>query len=609
MNIFHLYVVVVALLLGLFSVTTNTLPTSKDVPSIDKDTAGEIKQGILIESDENEDGMNGVAEGKDGTDEEDENTESVDPPFVHTKIIRMDKVIPEENDMYACAGVSLSTEQSWIVGYVPLPQNESVDAMTVYGCLEEPSVSNTAWSCNPHIEKTVCSGPSSIIYSWSRSCDMIGERKQQVLIVGGAYIRDIVLMVHYKDGDIQDSSALELKLLSGEYTETDAHYLSRYYSQFVDPLCDEKLNDLGRLLETIKWQDESYDATYDYDDSSQQLNLQDNRIGTSFDETYSSSWGYDPELVQDLTWPAPNVNLGQVTGVDAKPDTGDVFVFHRGERTWQLSDFDENNIFINGNERGPIEADVLLLLSKRGGYIKEKAGADRFYMPHGLTCDYNGDLWLTDVALHQVFKVSGKTFKTEMTLGEAFVPGEDHHHFCKPTDVAVDKATGNVFVADGYCNKRVLKFSSNGTFLQEIKAHNKGLAKSNFNIPHSLAIVESRRMICVADRENGRIQCFNTITGDFIHEIEKREFGGQVFAIAYDRVLDVMYAVNGLSERIPTQGYTLDIQTGEILETWAPPQGFQMPHDIAVGPDGNYVYVADVINEGVFRFLREDNNM
>ena len=32
-------------------------------------------------------------------------------------------------------------------------------------------------------------------------------------------------------------------------------------------------------------------------------------------------------------WPNPDVQLGQVAGVDVTP-TGDVMVFHRGEKPW-----------------------------------------------------------------------------------------------------------------------------------------------------------------------------------------------------------------------------------------------------------------------------------
>lgn len=54
-----------------------------------------------------------------------------------------------------------------------------------------------------------------------------------------------------------------------------------------------------------------------------------------------------------------------------------------------------------------------------------------------------------------------------LTLGEAFTPGSDRSHFCQPTDVAVDPSTGDVFVSDGYCNSRILKFSADGSYLSQ----------------------------------------------------------------------------------------------------------------------------------------------
>lgn len=67
-----------------------------------------------------------------------------------------------------------------------------------------------------------------------------------------------------------------------------------------------------------------------------------------------------------------------------------------------------------------------------------------------------------------MFKVSSDGRDTALlTLGEAFTPGSDRSHFCQPTDVAVDPSTGDVFVSDGYCNSRILKFSSDGSYLSE----------------------------------------------------------------------------------------------------------------------------------------------
>ncbi len=56
----------------------------------------------------------------------------------------------------------------------------------------------------------------------------------------------------------------------------------------------------------------------------------------------------------------------------------------------------------------------------------------------------------------------------DLVLGEKFVPGSDEAHFCKPTSVAVVESTGDFFVADGYCNSRVMKFNRHGKLLNII---------------------------------------------------------------------------------------------------------------------------------------------
>ena len=56
-------------------------------------------------------------------------------------------------------------------------------------------------------------------------------------------------------------------------------------------------------------------------------------------------------------------------------------------------------------------------------------------------------------------------------MGVAFESGTDEKHFCKPTDVAVSERTGDFFVADGYCNSRILKFSSDGKLKQIISKY------------------------------------------------------------------------------------------------------------------------------------------
>lgn len=55
---------------------------------------------------------------------------------------------------------------------------------------------------------------------------------------------------------------------------------------------------------------------------------------------------------------------------------------------------------------GPIKEPTILTLDPKTGRILGEWGADLFYMPHGLTIDRHDNLWVTDVALHQAFKVN-----------------------------------------------------------------------------------------------------------------------------------------------------------------------------------------------------------
>lgn len=80
-------------------------------------------------------------------------------------------------------------------------------------------------------------------------------------------------------------------------------------------------------------------------------------------------------------------------------------------------------------------------------------------MPHGISFDADGNVWLTDVALHQVFRFKRDNFKEpDVVLGEAFVPGSDKAHFCKPTDVVVS-SSGMVYIRYALCLRWPIKLN------------------------------------------------------------------------------------------------------------------------------------------------------
>jgi hypothetical protein len=78
--------------------------------------------------------------------------------------------------------------------------------------------------------------------------------------------------------------------------------------------------------------------------------------------------------------------------------------------------------------------------------------------------------------------------------------------FNRPTDVAWD-SKGNIFISDGYGNHRVVKISPDGKWLKTVGTWGEG--QDQFHTVHSVC-VDSQDNVYVADRENWRIQVYDT---------------------------------------------------------------------------------------------------
>uniref|UniRef100_A0A672MXP2 Peptidylglycine alpha-amidating monooxygenase n=1 Tax=Sinocyclocheilus grahami TaxID=75366 RepID=A0A672MXP2_SINGR len=320
-----------------------------------------------------------------------------------------------------------------------------------------------------------------------------------------------------------------------------------------------------------------------------------------------------PHLVEVSDWPEADLQLGQVSGL-ALNSNGDLIIFHRGDHIWGINSFNLNGIY-QQKDLGPIQQSTIMVVDPVKGKVLKASGRNMFYMPHGITTDKDDNYWVTDVALHQVFKLSsdGKD-RQLLVLGEAFEPGSDKKHFCQPTDVAVDPVTGNVYVSDGYCNSRILKFSPEGKYISHWGAGSSDRKRrASFLIPHSLTFLPDKQELCVADRDHGRIQCFMADTGEFVKEIKKEQFGGEVFAIAYSPVQGgLIYAVNGVprdGQVAPLQGFAISYSSKEILDSFSPDaQEFKLPHDIVVTADGN-VFVGDAASDSVMKFVQSASKL
>lgn len=188
----------------------------------------------------------------------------------------------------------------------------------------------------------------------------------------------------------------------------------------------------------------------------------------------------------------PGETLGEAVGI-ATNSKGHIFVYFRSANT-RLWEFDKNGVFIK--EIGK-------------GYYG-------FEFAHSVRVDAADNIWTVDEGTNVVTKFSPEG-RVLMVLGrrppavEGAVasaagpnPPAQKYIFCRPTDVAWDPQ-GNIFVSDGYCNNRVVKFDKNGRFLAQAGSERAGREPGQFNLPHGLQ-VDGQGNVWVADRTNNRYQ-------------------------------------------------------------------------------------------------------
>lgn len=137
------------------------------------------------------------------------------------------------------------------------------------------------------------------------------------------------------------------------------------------------------------------------------------------------------------------------------------------------------------------------------GAVRRAWGRKFIADKHGLRSS-GGYLYATDIGNHQVFKMTADG-EVVMTLGEKGVPGCDETHFNKPTDVAV-APDGDIYVTDGYGNRRVACFGPDGRF--KFAWGKEGGGPGEFKNPHNIVIGSDNR-VYVADRDNRRLQIFD----------------------------------------------------------------------------------------------------
>ena len=292
--------------------------------------------------------------------------------------------------------------------------------------------------------------------------------------------------------------------------------------------------------------------------------------------------------VVDTTWPRKpeRFKWGQMPGVTVDKQNH-IYIFTRNQPTVQV-----------------YKTDGTLL---RAMYIEDSSGA------HFIRIGPEGNIWTANISEHVVRKYSPKG-KLLLTLGEMGIAGTDNGHFDRPTDMSV-LPTGDIFVSDGYGNRRIVHFDAGGKYVNQWGQAGNG--PGQFALPHSI-VADSHKRLYVADRENSRVQVFDTkgkllaVWADLItpwglcmtkkdeiwisgSSLMKDEKGECLVLPPPDQILMKVDLKGKVLLRVPLESTTVPPgKSGEV--SWV--------HGIAVDSQGN-IYLGDIQGKRAQKFVRK----
>lgn len=325
-----------------------------------------------------------------------------------------------------------------------------------------------------------------------------------------------------------------------------------------------------------------------------------------------------PALKVDPFWPQPfpdNWLTGQVSGI-AADSKGHIWVIHRPGSLG----LDEGGPGWESQKQIYTPAPPVMEFDKEGKLLQSWGGpGDGYEWPdgeHGIFVDDEDNVWICSA--------NGKTnkdyhvlkFKSDGSfLLQLGIPGEtggsnDTIRLGRPTDVAVDLTASEVYISDGYLNRRIIVFDSKtGKYKRHWGAYgnvpedvppgpfNPGMPPPRqFDVPHAV-IISNDGLVYVCDRSHNRIQVFQK-DGKFIFEefVAKNTSGlGSTWdmAFSHDPGQKYIYVADGTNQCVwilEREGLKTVGKFGRIGRYAGE---FIWIHSIAVDLDGN-IYTGEV---------------
>lgn len=261
---------------------------------------------------------------------------------------------------------------------------------------------------------------------------------------------------------------------------------------------------------------------------------------------------------------------------------------------------------------------VVQIYAPDGRFLRSWSEENPKTVPHGIAFDREGNVWLVDTGLHVARKFSPDG-KLLLTLGTLGVAGLDDTHFDSPTDITFTP-NGDIFVADGYGNSRVVRFDHTGRFVRAWGSL--GTGPGQFSIPHAIK-ADSKGRLYVADRNNVRIQVFDA-EGQLLDTWKNIVVPWGFWISPKDEIWvcgsspmqwrhDPKYPTAPLGCPPKDQVVVKFDTTGRVLELHTLPKGedgqekpgdLNWLHTIALDASGN-IYAGDIIGKRVQKFLRK----
>ena len=329
-----------------------------------------------------------------------------------------------------------------------------------------------------------------------------------------------------------------------------------------------------------------------------------------------------PKFEPDPSWPKPLPNgwmLGQVSGTSV--DSHDhIWVLHR-PRT--LDEHDRYGETGKGDCCAP--APAVIEFDQAGNVVQawggpKAASGQNYEWPdneHGIFVDSKDNVWITGNGDRdaQILKFT-KAGKFLLQIGHHAKSGgsNDPENMGRPAGIAVNAATNEVFVADGYGNRRVVVYAADtGAYKRHWGAYGnkpddseprtrvyKGQGSPQFNLVHGIRI-SNDGLVYVGDRVNNRIQVFR-LDGTFVKEtyVERKTSGaeGSAFDIAFspDKQQRFFYVPDGSNKKV----HIVNRETLEIVGFFGGHGGhgvgeFFHIHSAASDSKGN-LYIGEVNN-------------